>query len=87
MDEDLIILLEAIKRGHDALSVRVAALTALVGAMAERDPPTERQIIAWSRAIAEASGDQSQTAVHRMALDILAAVSDRLGNTNRDGET
>ena len=87
MDKDLRILLEALKKGHDALSVRVAALTVVVGAMAELEPPTERQIIAWSRAIAEASGDQSQTAVHRMALDILGAVSDRLRDTNRNSET
>jgi hypothetical protein len=69
------------------MSVRIAALTAIVGAMVEREPPSERRIIAWAQAIADASGYQSQTSIQRMAMDILRGLSDQRGDTTPGDET
>jgi hypothetical protein len=76
MDQEITILLDALRRAHDDMSVRVAALTAIIGAMIERGAPDERRIIAWAQAIAQASGDQSQTAIQRMAMDLLRGLSE-----------
>jgi hypothetical protein len=71
MDDETRVQLAALAKGHDEMTVRLAALTAIVGAMTEHAAPDERRIIAWAKAIAEQSGDQSQTAIQRMAMDIL----------------
>lgn len=86
MDQEIGILLEALRRAHDDMSVKVAALMAIVGALVERGAPDERRIIAWAQAIAEASGDQSQTAVQRIAMDLLRGLSDVPKDTNPTAE-
>jgi hypothetical protein len=88
MDQEIMITLEALRRGHDAMSVRVAALMAIIGAMIEeRGAPDERRIIRWAQAIAQASGDQSQTAIQRMAMDLLRGLSEGRADTNPAAET
>jgi hypothetical protein len=74
--------LTALAKGYDQMTVRIAALTAILGAICEKAAPDEKRIAAWARAIAEHSGDQSQTAVQRMALDILRGVDSQPPGSN-----
>jgi hypothetical protein len=84
MDPDVAAEIEKLKESFTAeinklgeafndLIVKFAALTAVVGAMAERDPPREKRVIAWIQAIEKSSETQSQNAILRVALGLLSA--------------
>jgi hypothetical protein len=84
MDQETRTLLTALAKGHDEMTVRLAALTAIVGAMVERSAPDEKRIIAWAQAIAEQSEDQSQTAIQRMTMDIIRGLPTKPADTTQN---
>jgi hypothetical protein len=77
MDEKSKLLFDALSEAHDALLVRVAGLTAVLGAISEKYPVELSRVDAWCRAIAAHSDKQigvGQTAVQRMAHDLLRGI-------------
>ncbi len=85
MDDETRVVLKALAEGHDRLATQIAALTVIVGALAQREPPDEKTIIAWSRSISEHSVNQSQTAIHNMVLGLLRGPDLEPGNTDQKG--
>ena len=77
MDEDAALLFKTMAGAHDKLSVQVAALVAIVGAITENRKPDAGRVDAWCAAISVHSDPEhgvSEAEVRRVAADLLLGI-------------